>query len=133
MDPQLGPIEPIDDDVFSVRGAQPAPPASFNMNPTTVPFPGARGAVSVMTIDPAEAQTLQLVLPTLMIRFQALKVVQEPSVLGIVYDNEAFDFTLTVSEKYRLKVGEQELQVLYAGGKISFGKVTLLTLIASDK
>jgi hypothetical protein len=137
MNQQLGPVEPLNEDIFGVvASSAPTPPAQFHMNSSTLPFPGVTGmpvGVSVVTIDPAEAKTLQLILPTLTIRFQALKVVSESSVVGIVYDNEACDFTLTVSEKYRLRMDEQELQVLYAGGKISFGKVTLLTLITSDK
>lgn len=131
--PLYGETEPIDDDIFGKVDTQPAA-QPFNMNPATLPFPGAVshmvGSTPVLTIEPNEAKQLALILPTMVIRFQALKVVNEDSVVGIVYNNQACDFTLTVAEKYRLRLDDQELQVLYAGGKISFGTVTLLTLIA---
>lgn len=127
--PLHGETEIIDDNIFGKVDT----PQVFDMNPSTLPFPGAAARLArptpVLTIDPSEAQQLALILPTMVIRFQALKVVHEDAVVGIVYNNQACDFTLTVGEKYRLRLNDQELQVLYAGGKISFGNVTLLTLI----
>ena len=94
--------------------------------------PGA-AAIQVLQINPAESQELLLYVAVLKLKFRALKVVQEDGVLGIVYNNREVDICPQVSEKYRLDCGDQQLQVIFAGGKISFGDVTLLSFLVTPQ
>jgi hypothetical protein len=134
QNPILG-YEQQDDELFGapLRGAnlppeQPTAAAQIPQPRVPTPIP------QTVTGNPfgfvaGDAEMVELQLEDVTFKLQVVKAQVDDTAVALFYDSERCDVTLQPGRKLTVICRDQQLQVVYAGGKVAFGQFSLLSFI----
>lgn len=131
FDQTLSPIPPTlspEENARQILGAAQTPAR----RPGTTPIPQATSrdqTAVLLEMTPADAQFVTFRSAELSIKVLARKVALADDSVGVILDGTQCDISPVISTKYYIDIGDEQLRILYVGGKVEFGDFIVLTFI----
>jgi hypothetical protein len=135
--PLLG-YDQQDDELFGapVRGANLPPehaqgnypPPPYSSPSHSVPPPASK-LVNPFGFSDEDVELVELVLDEVTFKLQVVKAQVDDTAVALFYDSGRCDIILPPGRKLTVISRDQQLQVVYAGGKVAFGQYSLLSFI----